>query len=137
MAETIHFELVSPSARLAAVEADAVTVPAAEGDLTAMPMHAPFLSALRPGVVVVSSGGAETRYVVTGGFVEITNEQVGIIAEDAAEADKVDAAWIDSRTEAADKALEDLTVEDERYQPAAQLAADLRQLKEMLSIRGH
>ncbi|MEM9782275.1 MAG: ATP synthase F1 subunit epsilon [Pseudomonadota bacterium] len=134
MAETIHFELVSPSARLAALDAEAVTVPAAEGDLTAMPSHAPFLSALRPGVVTVNASGGETRYVVTGGFVEITGSEVGVIAEDAAEAEKVDAAWIETRAEAADKALEGLAVEDERYQPAAQLAADLRQLKDVLGV---
>ncbi|MEO1316372.1 MAG: ATP synthase F1 subunit epsilon, partial [Pseudomonadota bacterium] len=95
MADSMNFEIVSPEARLATMEAQSVTVPGAEGELTAMPMHAPFLTALRPGVVTARSGAGAERYVVTGGFVEITNEQVGVIAQDAAKAGDVDRAWID------------------------------------------
>ena len=49
MAETMQFDLVSPERQLASLAADAVGIPGAEGDLTAMADHAPFLTTLRPG----------------------------------------------------------------------------------------
>ena len=54
--------------------AHAVTIPGMEGDLTAMTGHAPFLTTPRPGFVIVRSGNAETRYFVTGGFAEISQD---------------------------------------------------------------
>ena len=80
MAETLTFELVSPARRLASAEAEAVTIPGMEGDLTAMVNHAPFLSTLRPGYVVVRNGGSEERYFVTGGFAEISDNTVSVLA---------------------------------------------------------
>ncbi|MEM6355913.1 MAG: ATP synthase F1 subunit epsilon [Pseudomonadota bacterium] len=132
MADTMNFEIVSPEARLATMEAQSVTVPGAEGELTAMPMHAPFLTALRPGVVTARSGAGEERYVVTGGFVEITNEQVGVIAQDAAKAGDVDRSWIDVRIEAAEKAVE--VAPDARRTAEAQRLADIRQLAVELGL---
>ncbi|MEM6488709.1 MAG: ATP synthase F1 subunit epsilon [Pseudomonadota bacterium] len=134
MAETIHFELVSPTAKLAATEADSVTLPAAEGEMTAMASHAPFLSALRPGVITVSAKGGEARYVVTGGFVEVTPGEVGVIAEDALEADKVERAWLDAQAEAAEAAAADMADDDERKLAAAQRAMDLRALPALLNL---
>ncbi|MEL6266243.1 MAG: ATP synthase F1 subunit epsilon [Pseudomonadota bacterium] len=134
MAETIKFELVSPSAKLASTEAVSVTVPAAEGDLTAMPRHAPFLSALRPGVIVVTGEGGESRYVVTAGFVEVTPSEVGVVAEDAAEAASVTGDWMATRIEAAEKALGEMGEGDERRTAAAQHVADLTTLKGVLGV---
>ena len=68
MTETLNFELVSPERKLASTEAEAVTIPGMEGDLTAMANHAPFLTNLRPGYVVVRNGSTEDGYFVTGGF---------------------------------------------------------------------
>ena len=74
MSEMMTFELVSPAKKLASSEAEAVTIPGMEGDLTAMANHAPFLTTLRPGFVTVRNGSAEERYFVTGGFAEISEQ---------------------------------------------------------------
>lgn len=133
MAETLTFELVSPSKRLAKFEAEVVTVPAAEGEMTAMPRHAPFLSALRPGVVTVVAEGRTTRYVVTTGFVEIGPDSVGVVAEDAEEAEKVDRQWLDARTEAARKAHDALEDGDERRLGTLQHLHDTEALSQVLT----
>ncbi|MEX0969094.1 MAG: F0F1 ATP synthase subunit epsilon [Paracoccaceae bacterium] len=81
MAETMQFDLVSPERQLASLAADAVEIPGAEGDLTAMAEHAPFLTTLRPGLVRVHVGNAVTEYVVTGGFAELSSAGASILAE--------------------------------------------------------
>ncbi len=84
MANTMQFDLVSPEKRLASLEATQVQIPAAEGDMTAMPEHAPVITTLRPGLVTVTGAdGAETRYAVTGGFAEINAEATSVLAERA------------------------------------------------------
>ncbi|AMY68195.1 F0F1 ATP synthase subunit epsilon [Frigidibacter mobilis] len=81
MADTMQFDLVSPERKLASVQAREVRIPGAEGDLTAMPGHAPMITTLRPGILTVISAEGSTDYAVTGGFAEITGDSVSVLAE--------------------------------------------------------
>ncbi len=83
MAETVQFDLVSPERLLTSVAASEVKIPGAEGDLTAMPDHAPLITTLRPGIVRVTARDGDTEYVVTGGFAEISGESISVLAERA------------------------------------------------------
>jgi len=132
MADTLNFELVSPERRLASAEAEAVTIPGMMGDLTAMANHAPFLTNLRPGYVVVRSGSAEDGYFVTGGFAEISQNTVSVLAEEAVEKAKVDRAYIEGKVTEAEAALEAAT-------PARKQAAlqKLNDFKALLGQAGH
>ncbi|HEU0223738.1 MAG TPA: ATP synthase F1 subunit epsilon [Paracoccaceae bacterium] len=102
----MQFELVSPERRLAAMEASAVTIPGIAGDLTAMPNHAPFLTTLRPGLLVVTASGGTTEYFVSGGFAEISPEAVSILAEEAVERAAVTPELLERLTREAQEALE-------------------------------
>ena len=82
MANTMQFDLVSPERRLASLETTAVQIPGADGDLTAMPGHAPVITNLRPGILKVESPSGNIDYVVTGGFAEI-GEGLSVLAERA------------------------------------------------------
>lgn len=82
MADTMQFDLVSPERNLLSVPVREVRLPGTEGDLTAMPGHAPAIVNLRPGLVtVIGADGSELQFAVTGGFVEITNDGVTLLAE--------------------------------------------------------
>lgn len=83
MANTLKFDLVSPERNIVSVAAMRVQIPGMEGDFTAMPDHAPFLTTLRPGIVRVVSESETTEYVVTGGFAEVTPEAATVLAEAA------------------------------------------------------
>jgi len=119
----MKFELVSPERLLAATEVEAVSIPALEGDMTAMPNHAPFLSSLRPGFVS-TQGGEAGRYFVTGGLVEVSADAVAVLAEEAVPADEVSADWLAEKIAAAEKAVEDAG--EDRKQLEAQRLADFR-----------
>lgn len=82
MADTMQFDLVSPERSLVSVPAREVRLPGTDGDMTAMPGHAPVIVALRPGLVtVVDAGGQATEFAVTGGFAEINADSVSLLAE--------------------------------------------------------
>ncbi len=83
MADTMQFDLVSPERKLASMAAESVSIPGAEGDMVAMPGHAPVVTTLRPGYVSVVVGGETTEYLVTGGFAEISAEGISVLAEEA------------------------------------------------------
>jgi len=83
MADTMQFDLVSPERRLASMQVTAVQIPGSDGDMTAMPDHAPTITTLRPGVLRVEGPGGATDYVVTGGFAEISANGVSVLAERA------------------------------------------------------
>ena len=83
MADTVQFDLVSPERLLASVEATEVQIPGAEGDMTALPDHAPLITTLRPGILKVSGPKGDAEYVVTGGFAEINPSSISVLAEQA------------------------------------------------------
>ncbi len=84
MAETTDFELVSPEKLLISQPAEMVVVPGTEGDFGALPRHAPMITGVRPGVIdVYENGKIEKRIFVAGGFAEVTETRITVLAEEA------------------------------------------------------
>lgn len=81
----LNVEVVTPEKRLAQVEADEVIAPGADGLFGVRPGHTPFLAVLQPGLLTVNGGAAPERFFVAGGFCEVGDDTVRVLA-DAAEA---------------------------------------------------
>ncbi len=81
---TLHFELVAPERVLYSGEVEAVMLPGTEGDMTVLPGHAPVMTSLKTGFVVVTDRQNHgTRVLVRGGFAEINADGVIVLAERA------------------------------------------------------
>jgi len=110
MADTLQFNLVSPERSLASMQVTEVQIPGSDGDMTAMADHAPTITTLRPGVLKVSGPEGDAEYVVTGGFAEIGDGGISVLAEQAiAKADMDQATLkglVDGATDAFAKAQE-------------------------------
>lgn len=104
MADTMQFDLVSPERRVASLEVTSVQIPGADGDMTAMPGHAPLITTLRPGILRVESTGGTQEYVVTGGFAEI-GENLSVLAERALPREEMTQETFDAILEEARAAL--------------------------------
>lgn len=137
MAAKLQFDLVSPERRLASMAVDAVQIPGADGDLTAMADHAPLITTLRPGVLRVdgAEGGAELAYFITGGFTDVAGPAITVLAEQAMPASEVTAdvmdGFIDQARAAYDK-LRDVDASQTGVDAAAKLVADLELVKAQL-----
>ena len=80
----IDVEITSPEKRLLARAVDMVVVPGSEGDLAAMPDHAPMIVLLRGGIVSLHEANrVSDQFFVAGGFAEITAERCTILADEA------------------------------------------------------
>jgi F-type H+-transporting ATPase subunit epsilon len=91
----LHFELVSPERLLLSEDVASVTIPGTEGEMGIFPGHAPVLSTLRPGVVIVNrESGADDRIFVRGGFAEVNPQGLTVLAETAVPLAELDAAGL-------------------------------------------
>ncbi|MBJ3763408.1 F0F1 ATP synthase subunit epsilon [Maribius pontilimi] len=129
MAENMKFELVSPEKRVASMRVTSVRIPGTEGDLTAMPDHAPVITTLRPGVLHAEGPDGTHEYVVTGGFAEIGIDGVSVLAEESHHRDDMTQEKIDRMVEEAarkhNKAKQNFENEPGPVDDAAKLLADM------------
>ena len=132
MADIMQYDLVSPARRLASGQATAVQIPGADGDFTAMPNHAPTIATIRPGVVTVQGTLGVEKYVVTGGFAEISPEGASVLAERAMPVEEVTQGVIDEFVEAAKAAL--ATATDETRDAFAKSVGDIAQVAQDLGL---
>ena len=94
---TFHFDLVSPEKLVFSGEVEQVDVPGAEGDFGVLAGHAPFVSALRPGILTVHSTTGEQKIVVLGGFAEVSAQGLTVLAELAETVADIDRGMISTR----------------------------------------
>jgi F-type H+-transporting ATPase subunit epsilon len=93
---TLHFELVAPERVLYSGEVEAVMLPGTEGDMTVLPGHAPVMTSLKTGFVVVTDRQNHgTRVLVRGGFAEINADGVIVLAERALDSTELTPESID------------------------------------------
>lgn len=103
----IAVEIVTPSRLLARDEVDMVTLPGIEGQMGIMRGHAPLLSTLDIGEIILHKG-TETRYIaVGGGVVEVRPDKVTVLAETAEHAEEIDVERALAARDRARQSLED------------------------------
>ena len=118
----LHFELVSPSRLLFSGEVDQVIVPGTEGEMTVLPGHAPLLSTLRPGVVVVQkTSGASDRIFVRGGLAEINPRGLTILAEVAIPLAELNTAALGAQIKDAEEDVADAKSDEARRKASENL----------------
>ncbi|EAU41063.1 ATP synthase subunit epsilon [Fulvimarina pelagi HTCC2506] len=116
MADSFKFELVSPEKLLLSEDANSVVVPGNEGEFTVMSNHAPFMTTLKPGMVTAKlSGGEEKKLFVRGGFADVNENGLTLLAEHAEPADNMTASQLDEHIEAARKRMDDAEHDDTRF----------------------
>ncbi len=104
MADPLQIELVSADRVVWSGQATEVLARTVEGDLGVLADHAPLLSLLVPGVVVITplEGESEIKAAVAEGFISVANNRVSILSEDAFLADEIDVAAARAELEAAE-----------------------------------
>jgi F-type H+-transporting ATPase subunit epsilon len=101
-------------------DVDSVTLPGVEGELTVLPSHAPLMTALNPGPLLFRKGGQEIDVALSGGFLEVRDDKVIVLADSAERSDEIDAARAE---EARQRALQALSEKEGDIDIAAALAA--------------
>ena len=104
----IHIELVTQEEKIFdEPAADIVIVPAAEGEMGVLPNHAPVLTTLTYGELVVRKGDAEERFAIYGGVVDVRPDKVVVLADVAESSFALDLEMAHQARERARKMLEE------------------------------
>jgi F-type H+-transporting ATPase subunit epsilon len=90
MADTLQLRIVTPEQQLLDEEVDEVTAPGTVGEFGVLPNHITFLSSLQPGRLSYKRGGQSRILAVKGGFAEVVNNVMTILADGAEFANKID-----------------------------------------------
>lgn len=123
MADKVEFELVSPEKLLNAQSVDMVVVPGSEGDFGVLPGHAPMISTVRPGVIeVYENDKVVDRVFVAGGFAEVTETRVTVLAEEAMPLASIDRAAVEKAIKNLSEDLDDAKSDGDRAAVEAKLA---------------
>jgi F-type H+-transporting ATPase subunit epsilon len=85
---------------------DEVIAPGIEGELAVLPQHAAFMTMLSPGELILKRGSDEIPFSVTGGFFEVLDNKVIVLADAAERADEIDVTRAEQARERARLALE-------------------------------
>jgi F-type H+-transporting ATPase subunit epsilon len=123
----IKVEIVTRERRLLADEVDMVTLPGIEGQMGILRGHAPLLSILDIGEIVLHKGSDTQHIAVGGGVAEVRPDKVTVLAESAEHADEIDEARAAAARERARQSLIDNPPGERRLMIEAALRrSDLR-----------
>ena len=101
----LRLSIVTPARPLVDAEVEQVVAPGSEGEFGVLPGHAALLAELKPGVVRWIEGGRPRRAAISGGFAEVTQERVTVLAPVAELPEQIDVAEAERRRSSAAAAL--------------------------------
>ncbi len=81
----IHFEIATPERIVYKTQADSITIPTSQGEITVLPHHIPLVALLAPGILTVRRQKNEEYLAVSGGFIEIQPSSRVVVLADTAE----------------------------------------------------
>ena len=136
MSSTIRCDIVSAEAEIFQGEATLVVATGELGELGIAPRHAPLITRLKPGKVVITQpDGSVLDFAIGGGILEVQPQVVTILADTAIRADEIDEAKVRAAKEEAERILAGRGEAMEVAEAQAKLAESLAQLQALERLR--
>ena len=102
----LQIEIVTAESMIYSEEGvDQVVAPGADGEFTVLPQHAEFITTLQPGELRISKSGGEEAMAITGGFLEVRNDRIVVLADAAERIEEIDTARAEEARRSAEEAL--------------------------------
>ncbi len=112
----LNLEIVTPEKKVLSETVDAVTVPTASGEVGILQNHAPLISTLRAGILSYTISGATERLAIAGGFLEVSRNNVSVLADTAERADEIDVEGAKTERESVERELSQWKGSEEEFQ---------------------
>ena len=136
MATTIRCDIVSAEAEIFHGEAEMIVATGELGELGIAPRHAPLITRLKPGKIVVTlPGGEKLDFAVSGGILEVQPQVVTVLADTAIRAQDIDEAAVLAAKEEAERVLAQKDPKMSVQEAEAQLTMSLVQLQALERLR--
>ena len=111
----INLDIVTPERRVLSVACDEVRAPGVQGGFGVRQNHEPFMTSLEPGRLTYVEGGREHHYAVGGGFLQVADNRVIVLADTAEAAGDIDVSRAKVAFQQAQERLLKMTEQDEHY----------------------
>lgn len=102
----LDIEIVTAEKTIFSGQASLIQIPGIEGELGILPSHAPIITELDPGEVLIKNEKEVLSLVLSGGFVEVFNDKVTILADAAERTNEIDIEKTKEAIEKAEKIVE-------------------------------
>ena len=102
----LDIEIVTAEKTIFSGQASLIQIPGIEGELGILPSHAPIITELDPGEVLIKNEKEGLSLVLSGGFVEVFNDKVTILADAAERTNEIDIEKTKEAIEKAEKIVE-------------------------------
>lgn len=118
MSDTLELNIVTPQKLVVSEEVDQVNIPGSEGDLGILYDHAPILTTMRAGTLSYEKGSETISMVVSGGYAEVTENRVIILAETVELLTEIDTERAMAARKAAEERLSRGDLSQEEFEQA-------------------
>lgn len=135
--QTMHIQVVTPEKVLLDDEADEVIIPTTSGEITLLPHHIPLVSQIAPGIMIIKKHGREEDMVIQGGFIQVTDSIVRILADYAVAGKDISVTQAEEAKKRAEKAMREKTSEKEVLMAETELQRAILELKAATRKRSH
>ena len=108
---------------------DEIVAPGAEGEFAVLPQHAAFITTLAAGELRIVRGGDSEIMAITGGFFEVRNDRVVVLADAAERAEEIDVARAEAARRRAEESLRERVELADLVQVQAALGRALARLR--------
>jgi F-type H+-transporting ATPase subunit epsilon len=122
-------EIITPLKVVLSEEVDEITIPTVDGEISILPNHVNLLTKIAPGEMIIRKGTKADLFAITGGFLEVLNSHVNVLADYAIHAEDIEVAKVEEAKERAQKAMKEKLTEGDFRVANAELAKSLLQLK--------
>ena len=127
---TMLLEIITAEQQIYGDEVEMVVAPGVDGQLGILPHHAPLMTMLQPGEILIRKDGADTFMVVTGGFMEVLGNKVIILADAAERTEEIDEA----RAQVAMQRAEERLAHQESDMQLERAVASMRRAQVRLNV---
>jgi F-type H+-transporting ATPase subunit epsilon len=135
---SLKVDIVTAERVVYSADVDIVLAPGVEGQLGILPHHAPLMTILKAGELVVRKGGHDDSLAISGGFLEVRPDRVIILADAAERAEEIDVARAEAARKRAEERLHDrkaVGLDETRAQAALQRAVARLNVAEKMKRR--
>ena len=108
---SLKIDIVTAERVVYSEDVDAVIAPGIEGQLGILPHHAPLMTTLQAGELLVRRGGEEDSMAISGGFLEVRPDRIIVLADTAERAEEIDTARAEAAKQRAEQRLVDSRAE--------------------------
>ncbi len=125
----LSLHILTPDKEVLKEEVDEVLVPTVTGELGILPEHESLLTQIQPGELTIITDGKRRSYAITGGYLEVNNNQVNILGDYAIRSDEIEVSKAEDAKKRAEARMKENVSEEEFAEIEAQLRRSLLELK--------